>query len=432
MVHFRKLLSGFVLITGLCSPALATDQLRESINSAADKIALIMKQHRLETATVLRVEDKTTLGATVLSGIEVMLKDALKKKSLLKDTAGQIGIRAEVLAVKTTAEFASANDRQLRINFKITDTGGEELTTFDGTYYLTQADQNAPTDNSVVGKDNKLKEKVTVNKGTLPADLPGNDVILTAFGGNSSQFRDPDATAGGNPAPPSNLDLLTKPTGVIVQDVFAKMNAQSPFQVGVIVNAKRKPLRMVDGSPFVDLTMGEKFQIELLNAGDAPVAAQIMIDGLNTFYNSQIPQKHGDSWILQAARPNVKAQPLVITGWYKNVGLADSFLATSFSQSKRKELGLGEEPIGAITVLFSNTEDTSQALPPKYEAATKVLPGEDGQNKTYSYRLKVEQFGGVYIGGGGTTRQVQGDVSKLKPADAIGTVTIRYRHPTVD
>lgn len=424
------LLCGLLLYFGLCSRAHATDQVRDSINLAADKIAMIMKQHNLTTATVLRVEDKTTLGSTILSGIEVMLKDALRKKNLLKDSAGQIGIRAEVLAVKSTAEFAAANDRQLRINFKITDTGGEELTTFDGTYYLTQADQNAPTDNSVVGKDNKLKEKVPVNKGTIPADLPGNDVILTAFGGNSSQYRDP--AEGGNPAAPSNLDLLTKPTGVIVQETFAKMNAQSPFHVGVVVAGKRKPLRMVDGSPFVDLAMGEKFQIELFSASDTPVAAQVTIDGLNTFYNSQIPQKHGDSWILPAARPNIKVTPITITGWYKNVGVADAFLATSYSQSKRKELGLGEEPIGAITVLFSNTEDTSQALPPKYERATKVLPGEDGTNKTYAYTQKVEQFGSIYIGGGGNTKQAQGDVSKLKPADPIGTVTIRYRHPTVE
>lgn len=410
-----------LMALGFLGTVSAEDALRQGVEGAAKKIAAVAKQAGAESVTVIAVEDGTTLGATATGGVERLLKDALAKNITVKDARGAIGIKARLLAAK--GEFG---DRALRMEFRLTDAFGDEVSSFDGEYLVPKVPDSPVDDKTVLGKDGKLKEKVDVKKGTLPYDINDPAALWTAFGINGQT-----SVIGGDFK--SNEDLLKNPDVFIAGGNTAKTSQKSPFGLRILVDGAPKPLRIVDGQPFVDLKHGERFSVDVVNEGDQFVAVQVMIDGLNSFYFSETPKAHGDTWILPASdREGISR--LQMEGWYKRRGVADKFVATSYNESKRKQAGLDAAPIGGITVLFRGAQ-LRQPKPKDYgtQPMQFEVPREGGGTATIT--VQVPQVGAgapdVFIGGGGNVAQREGDPSKYEPIpyDLRASITIRYRHP---
>jgi hypothetical protein len=264
------------------------------------------------------------------------------------------------------------------------------------------------------------------------------------FGGNSSMFIPIEelnkVDQKGSPTPPDDyLRSLQKPTGYIVRGTAVKLATDQPYEVSVLSNGKPKPLRMVAGYPYVDFEKDEKFDLQIINQSEEHVAATLLIDGLNTFYFSKEPTKHGDSWVITGKQPNKPNGPFVLKGWYQRQGVADGFIATTYDKSRLKESGGSEAPIGGITVLFSYAVEKEDKSQQRYETVKRTIPKEGGGTVTrdfltpiFSAQSVYAPGEGAYIGKDGVMHQVQGDVSKFGPGMAIGTITIRYRHPEGD
>jgi hypothetical protein len=401
--------------------AFGEDALRQGVEGAARKIAAVAKQAGAESVTVIAVEDGTTLGSTATGGVERLLKDSLAKSITVKETRGAIGIKARLLAVK--GEFG---DRALRIEFRLTDAFGDEVSSFDGEYLIPKVADTPVDDKTVLGKDGKLKEKIGVQKGTVPHDINDAAALWTAFGVNGQT-----GVLGENFK--TNEELLKSPDVFIAGGNAAKTSQKSPFSVRILVDGAAKPLRMVDGQPFVDLKPGERFSVDVVNEGTQFVATQVMIDGLNSFYFSETPKAHGDTWILPPSdREGVSR--LQMEGWYKRRGVADKFVATTYDESKRKQAGLDAAPIGGVTVLFRGAQlrQPKSKEPIRTESVQVEVPREGGG--TAKVTVQVAQPGatqGVFIGGGGDVAQREGDPTKYEPApyDLQASITIRYRHP---
>ena len=423
----------FTALLSAASPAHAADPFKGGLEDVARKILAVMAQNRAETVTVLGVEDGTTLGATVTGGIEIILKDELKKSGRLRDSRGAIGVKGKLLAPKNDAFF----ERQLRIEFKLTDAFGDEVTSLDGEYLIPQKDQSVVDENSVMGKDGKLKQRVDVKKQAIGQGFTDPSALLIAFGGNGQH-----QGLGGDGLGQwrSNEDLIKTPESHISGGTMAKTSPQSPFGVRIVSEGRAKPLTLVDGQPFVQLEQGEKFTVDIENAALHPLAATITIDGLNTFYFSQTAKDHAQNvWMLPSARTPGKPTTLHLEGWYVRRGEADKFVATSYEASKRKEAKLAETPIGAVTVLLQH------ALPRVAERTdfvevevTREVPREGGgtaqvvtkEKKGLMMAKPSMAADPLYIGGAGKVKQIEGDPSKLVAGVEIGVITIRYRHPS--
>ncbi len=403
----------------------AEDRLRKAVEGITKRTIQLMDERGLKSLTILGVEDGTTYGATAASGVEKMLKDQFAAAGRHKDARGDVGLKGRILTAKpevpkgTSDGYAEMMEgiRNLKIELQFTDMDGEPLPKWDGDYYLDRPDQDTIDIDTRIGRDGRKKDRIHVARAAFSQEIQSPEAVLIAFGGNGEFDK-------------RTADTLKSPQAVISGGNIAKVNEESDFGVRILTLKGVKPLRMVDGQPFVDLDNGEEFTIDVMNASENHVAATLTVDGLNTFYFSKTPQAHGTSWII--APPNIPggSSRLSLEGWYVRKGIADKFVATEFANSKRKEAGLGEMPIGAISVVISqaNVDSKEQLYTIKVPSKVEILTVDGKMTTTETIHTEV-RTSMTYIGGSGETKQREGDPSKYNPGAPLEIVTIRYRHP---
>lgn len=435
-----------------CSISFAGDHLRAGIGEATQKIVSVMQQQGFKSATILSINDETTLDSPGLSGIAEMLRASLTSQHVeVLEKQGDLGIAVSLNAPKE-GEFG---DRFLRLQIKLRNRFGDEIPELEGDFLVPQLEgSNFVDDDTVLGPDGKLQQNITnFDNGSFSHDLKKPDASLISWGLN------------GKLPPRAELNtpiehLMQNPTTVIVGGNSAKMERSSPLTVRIVGENGPKSLRMVDGVPFVDFDAEEKFSIEVSNSGRNIVAATICVDGLNTFYFSETPQEHGTSWMIPGTKNESRAARLLLEGWYKQKGIAEKFIATTYERSKRKEAGMSKTPTGGLTILFHEAIKKADyvALPPKNPklvdtdgvGVPKVGGGyaivslKNGSvesisdvtetiTKTVQVPYTVTVRTEVYIGGAEEVEQQEGAPSEYVPDDAavIGAITIRYRHPSI-
>ncbi len=442
----------FVCALSLAQLASGEDELRKAVDSITKRTIQLMDERGLKSLTILGVEDGTTYGATAASGIERMLKDQFAAAGRLKDSFGDVGLRGRILTAKqsnpkpppeveaepapeaeavstslgfvftTSSDFVQEgkadvveDSRKLKIELVLTDMDGEALTTLDGEYFLDRLDQDSVNDNTRLGRDGRKKDPLLIKSGKYSEEIEAPEAILMAFGANGEV----------------NSKTLKAPQSVISNGNVAKVSKESLFGVRISTRKGVRPLRMVDGRPFVDLEKGEEFAIEVLSSAKEHVSAMFAVDGLNTFYFSKTPKIHGSSWIISPSSTAGQATKLALEGWYVRQGIADKFVATDFANSKRKSANLGETPIGAISVLFSSAihlKDIERTE--KRTEKVKVLSVDGEEVETEIVQDQKVVVPNIYIGGSGEVKQHEGGPASYKPNKPLEIVTIRYRHPS--
>jgi len=479
-MKFLHAVVGLLLATVLPIPQLhAEDPFRPAVNAAAAKLLAIMDQRDLKTVTVRGIEDTTTFQASGSVGIERMLNDVLKSSGRLKESGGALGVLGRISAPKSS--LPSQSGRRLRIEFKLSDSFGDELMTVDGEYLIAQQDANRVDDNTVMGLDNRLKQRLEVRDGSFKQDFESRNALQVALGSNG-----PIERFG------SDDQLIQNPQSAITSGVIARLSPESRYGVQIISQGRPKLLREVEGLPFVDFQRGESFKIRMQNSDPYPIAVTVTLDGLNSFYFSKTPQQHGTSWIIPGAKSPQRPSVLDLEGWYVQRGVAEKFLATAYESSRLKEAGQSKTPVGGISVLIQSavprakpgsveggemppdvvisqpfwveipqegggkaTIAVTQSVASMYALVKNVVP-RDPSDKLFASVLELDKFlhqevtpvqldtlpfknagdvevssesDDIFVGAGDKTQQIEGDPANLQPGDDIGIITIRYRHP---
>lgn len=429
-----------LIVFGLSTAANARDPFSQEVQIAAKKVRSVMEAFDHETVTVKEFRDKTTFGSPILLGIKELLTRELEQGGGVVDSGGQVSVSGELsIAKNLDSEFPDA--KALRIVFTIADRFGENLDSSDGLF--------------TIGDGDKASSDFKLEDGSFDQTITSPEASLIGFGGTA------DLDGYGERERDSLkplLDGLDDPTAVILDGVIAKASVRSPFGVRIKSSGNYKALRRVAGQPFVNLNQGEVFSVEILNLSDKLALGTLSVDGLNSFYRSDSPDSHGDSWVL---RPSKTA---FIPGFYVNRKKALGFTATTYADSDRAALGLSEEPVGAITVVINDgmeqtrkvevpitrhrTESYTVTLPDgTTEVRTRSVPYTEMRTQSYTVNVPVQQTrtesytvqvpglasGGnqepVYVKGGAPIPTNVGAPVAVTEGSLRAVITIRYRHP---
>ncbi len=406
----------------------AGDSLRSFVTEVAQSTIKVLDQHQLKTVSVFGIEDGTTLGATSASGIERMLKDEFKAAGRFKENRSEVGVKGKLKMEKAVA----GREDSLVLELRFSDMLGAPLPALDGDHLFERADQNSVGPRSVLDRKGKIIDRVQIKETVFKSSTSSPEATMTAFGLNGTYSPVRDEKTGQES---SNLaDFIRTPKCVIQNGNTAKTDYSSDFGVRIRSDSGVKTLRMLDGQPFVDFDANEKFSIEVSSKSQKAIAAEFTIDGLNSFYFSKTPQEHGSSWVISPHSTKGMESLLALGGWYVERGAADQFVATEYSQSKRREAGLSESPIGGISVIFFDTKDNR---PQEGEFKRRVtysvqLPTIDGKMSPKLLErdeAAVYMSARTYIGGGEKLLRAEPRPSDLSPTVPLETVTVRFRHP---
>lgn len=408
------------------------DPLESGIREAARQIAAVMEQEQKESVTLLGVQDDSTTQSTIAGGLESLLREELERAGkVVKGEGGAVGVRARVSRPRVE-ENGGSDGVKLRIRFELLTANGEPLPGIDGEYLFPQTDQNDVFNDTVLGKDGRLKRRVPLDQtqdgaAGINADFYSWESLLVGFGGTGA------AGDQGELFVPMSEDAFVRAKGAIEGGNEARLVPDSPFGLRILdAHGNPKPLRKTpEGHPFVEFKPDERFAIEVLNRTNVPFAATVMVDGLNTFHFSEEKSKHGDSWIM--GKDGVGAERLVLRGWYKRNGVQDQFAASTFEASKRRIAGLGRTPVGAISVVIS----TAIVSPRKSKfKSTREVPREGGGTAKVNVQVETTYVSAVpgediYIAGVGDVSVPRVDPSELVVGRPLEVISIRYRDPKV-
>jgi hypothetical protein len=379
-------------------------------------VQALLKGRQEQTVTVLGIENLSTLPATVLPGIELQLRAEFQKLGLLRAENGDVGIRGRL---------SRDENERLLLELALTNRAGRPIAGLPDRYLVPQHPEAAlgPPGSVVLDDDNQtVLAEVEVPKAVLPVRFSEKSAVAVAYG------------ATGRLEPGWGSERLERPSFVLTPEGGVKLSADSEQTVFVRVEQAIRPIfRGEHGGPAVDLRLGDTYELQIVNAAPRAVAATVLIDGLNTFaFSRKLGIAHRDHWVLY---PD---QVLLLSGWYTGepesesapakAGLftrVGSFRITPFEQSKRAQLGLGPDRVGAITIVFSDTRPLQPKVPT--EVAIRDRRGNRRRLTVLAdQEATTRQLG---TGEGRVVRQRQGAQGNLVADRPLGIVTIRYSRP---
>jgi hypothetical protein len=431
------------------------DQLQAGIDQIVRRVVGVLDTRQLKTVKVLEVANRSKLSPTGLAGIKQRLIDTLTKQRRYSSDSADLGLKVEV------SDVTQYQVSGLSLAIEMDDAFGNALPAYNRTYYMTQEGQewyDVIPGRTVWGRNNRFKEPVDLNDGKIVYDQFDSEDFLSVYGGNGVhlvRFNDNQAPNGisagfGDRQREDPAEILRTPSFHFSENAGLGSSPNSPYRLQVVVNGVPRSIRELDEAPFIDLAMDEKYQLWFTNASSETVAIRFTIDGLNSFYFSEVPGKHpSNAWIVPAG------MTLKLTGWFKKLtgqGLAEAeeFVTSSFAKSARREAGLTEEPIGGITVavLEAVPKGLNFGGRPQFDASVPQIventrmKNEDGNTVVVPIRKPYIPYGvapaasrpvragtDIYTGRGLKTQQVAGANQALTPGTLLEVLTVRYRHP---
>lgn len=142
-------------------------------------------------------------------------------------------------------------------------------------------------------------------------------------------------------------------------DSAGRLRSSAKGEVAIGIRAKRvddsgeyrpRPIRLIDGCPFVDLQPGDVYEVVLSNQSRREIAVFVTIDGLSTFAFSEMrdPKTKRPSYSFYALDPGTET---VVMGWHrrdKAPNNFDSFLVKNFGEGVSKH---GVEPVANVGLI---------------------------------------------------------------------------------
>lgn len=299
--------------------AINAQSLLEEIDTTAKQIAEVVKSKGGSIA-LDEIKDVTVGGQSNSGpGMLDMLGSALKRHEV------KIDPKANLLLQGNYTVKVDQGLLKLRMELRILERSGEELVTLPRRYEGLIA-QNA---------DIAILFGLTVPLPPAGNPKDRNKPIEDAL----------DPKGKKNPPPVKGSVVRTKEDSPYGLELRVKPNVKA--------EAKPRDVKLVDGKPFIDIAIGELYEIVLHNDTKHEAAVRIFIDGLDIFTFSEDRKADGTPqfghFILSPGVTTIK-------GWHRtNKPLKDgniwSFLVTEYgkgSDSARKSSG----KVGVVTVTF--------------------------------------------------------------------------------
>lgn len=183
-----------------------------------------------------------------------------------------------------------------------------------------------------------------------------------------------------------------------LKDGLIRANENSPYAVRILVKYgteyEVKKITEKDGRPYVDLKKGDIYKIELVNDSKYEAAAKVLVDGLNTFYFSELKDP-STNYHKRNYHIIDKYSKSDVLGWEKNDDHVYEFLTESYGLNNELKKLKPVLSTGVITVSFSLSYDKNNK-PSFYggtlsgsSASLETVKGKEIENKTVTVLREI-------------------------------------------
>ena len=225
----------------------------------------------------------------------------------------------------------------------------------------------------------KLPEAEAVAKESFMLDLDSDLVSL---------FGDSIVASQGNAITPTDIGNQTGGAAIV------KNISNCPFKVEVISNGKTKPIYTDDKYLYVEANDNEEYSIRIVNNTYEPVAAVLLIDGVNSLYTDGKPVRDIPSKCIPWVVAPTSEQNFIQGGWQINNETIRKFVFCSdISQTVAAKLGYKDE-LGMITaVIYPQMPDERVFIEERYDKGadfgTKEGREETAKINTVDFKYKL-------------------------------------------
>jgi hypothetical protein len=341
--NFRRFFPGVVALAALLAPSpglRASEELRKGVAEMAKSLKQLLDG---------RGEKEIAIGAFTGPpklpgagpGIQQLLTEELKKLDIKVTRQARLGIKGEYLVTEVPAEDGQRKELAVLLKGSVSDDFGKVITDFN------------------------FKEAVVKGEAAL-VELMGVPVAQTS---TLPAKRDKKLR-----------DSIAKPKTFIAQ-TRASASPAGKLALEVLVNGEPRAIKEEGGLAFLaqPIERGQAYAVRLINDTDQEMAAELLIDGINSFQFSKL--RHADG--PRKGRPLLSAvivdphQSVVIPGWHIDNDTTKEFLVTEYADTAAATLGETEK-VGTITVNFRASWPKDQPPPADEPATVKGTAGGDG------------------------------------------------------
>ena len=398
-----------ILLAGNVPAWSAGAALRDGLRPLAKYVRdVVVLEKRLNTVAIGGfypgiARQQGVLGIT--EGIQLELKLLLEKEFKLKVDQE----KSELTANGSYAYVKDSNNpglQAIKITVEVTDGNGSSLGVQESA--LIDLEKKEPPAAGAGGQAIKFvppKKEVEISSTTFVGEATGLTGYLDGYGSQKDRHK--------------QLDEYVENPSVFVAGTKIRSNQNSPYAIEILSKRQSSAVPTVarqpsveKGAAFIQLDLGEVYEVVLYNDSSKEVAVALSIDGVDSFYFSEDRRPGGlepyyHYWIVQ---PGAAQR---IPGWHTSVSGANNFqefLVTAVGQGAAAQIGIKDHSkVGVIHAQFS--ECWRAGSRPQGKGATRDF--SDGLATGRGRNMNVPQ-------------QPKKDYEYDVPTDFI---TVRYHRP---
>jgi len=380
---------GLAILVGNCSAA----DLTEATGRVAKRVADYLRAHDQESISITPFFAPSQLASSAGPGIVQEFTTHFERQG--------ITVRAGAATTLQGRFHLDKDEHQqgrvaITIRGSLVDRFGEVLTDF-----------SFATESTEVSRQSQDADAVDGGEFDVRVDHV-NDVVKSLGLNTSLHAEDTDRDRQKD-----LLQSLEQPTIKLAAD-FTQVLAND-FGVEILVGDQPRQVTLRDGRPFISLRRGESYAVRVTNNASHETAAEIAIDGINSFafagqsidgktdHPSDLPPGLGEQKFRHYLVPPKRRT--TVRGWHLSLTEMSLFEITPFEKSAAGKLGHERDSVGTITVSFSAAWP-KDGQPPRDES----MVGRSVQDAT--------GFGATV---GQEARPVQREIGRLR-----ASISIRY------
>lgn len=317
------------------------EEFRETIQIIAKGVAKVLAARRDDAITIGTFSGPASLGTAAGPGIKQLFAEELRSLNIRVAKLGTpLGLSGEY---RLSRAFPNAETTQVQFEVKLTDDSGQSVADLAS---MLELPEYRPI---VVDKDGSDKSKTILNTYSSPESTALAMGLTVDFDGVYSRRYNGNFN-------PDLIDVIkeatSKPTAVVLNGNELRASRTSAYGLQVFVNGKARAITIEDGRPFVAISKGEIFKLQVNNRSPLTISTIFTLDGINSFTFSEIRKDDGKPKYTQWIVP--PQQVAEVFGWHITNSTAREFKVTDFSESAAA-LVSSEGSLGTITVVIRAT-----------------------------------------------------------------------------
>jgi len=329
-------------LVGSSPPAFATEGLRDSLTKIAASVGKLLSARSIDSVSIGQFSGPPSFASASGPGIRQVLTEEFQKLNIrVKRLGAPFGVQGKYFIHQPPG----GDNPQFRIQAEVVDANGEVLAALNGTVKIGENNSEGLS-----------AEQVTFTNGRTQVIHDTTDAgdIADTLGATVDVHATEQRGEIGNPK--SVIDSFRRPTATIHKGTAVGASRSSPFTLEVLVNNRPRPVKLVEGQPFVTLKKGDAFHLRYTNNARFATVVRFLLDGINSFSFSELRHnsghRQGESryvrWLINPG------QSITLKGWHRNNKSVDEFLVTNLADSAAARLG-SPTGVGTISVCVQAT-----------------------------------------------------------------------------